>query len=143
MQLRDQRSQAAAYLVQQKESRHLQKQQEIAARVEQARAELERAIPGWSEGTAAKLADFAGRQFGFTPDELDDMHDPRIAKILHAAFQHHETARKQAAANTHLAAQQVQPAAKVPAGAPPRAKADDAAGIDAWMKQRNQEARRR
>ena len=111
--------------------------------MEEGRAELDRAIPGWSTGTAAKLVDFAGNTFGFTPDELDDIHDPRIARVLHAAFQFHETAKKAAAANKHLKAQQVQPAPKVAAGAPPKAKADDRASIDAWMKQRSQQVRGR
>jgi hypothetical protein len=142
-QLKEQRGQAAHYLANARQSRELQTQQDIAMRTEQGRAELERAIPGWSEGTAAKLVDFAGREFGFTPEELDEIRDPRIAKVLYAAFQHRETAKKQAAANRHLAAQQVQPAARVAAGAPPKAKADDRTSIDAWMKQRTQQVRGR
>jgi hypothetical protein len=141
--LKDQRGHAANFLAKSKQERELQKQQETAKRMEDGRAELDRAIPGWSTGTAAKLVDFAGKTFGFTPDELDDIHDPRIARVLHAAFQFHETAKKAAAANKHLKAQQVQPAPKVAAGAPPKAKADDRASIDAWMKQRSQQVRGR
>ena len=139
--LKDQRGHAAAFLARSKNDRDLQKQQDIAKRMEEGRAELDRAIPGWSTGTAAKLVDFAGKQFGFTPDELDDIHDPRIARILHAAFQFHESAAKAAAATKHLKAQQAQPAPKVAAGAPPKAKADDRASIDAWMQQRNKQLR--
>ena len=139
--LEDQRGHAAALLSRSKNERDLQKQQETAKRMEEGRAELDRAIPGWSTGTAAKLVDFAGKTFGFTPDELDDIHDPRIAKVLYAAFQHQETSQKAAAANKHLKAQQVQPAPKVAAGAPPKAKADDRASIDAWMQQRNKQAK--
>ncbi len=137
--LKDQRGQAAAFLAKSKNDRELQKQQETAKRMEEGRAELDRAIPGWSTGTAAKLVDFAGKTFGFTPDELDDIHDPRIARVLYAAFQHQETANKAAAANKHLKAQQVQPAPKVAAGSPPKAKADDRTSIDAWMQQRNKQ----
>ena len=141
--LKDQRGHAAAFLAKSKSDRELQKQQETARRMEQGRAELDRAIPGWSTGTAARLVDFAAEEFGFTPDELDDIHDPRIARVLYAAFQHQETSRKAAAANKHLKAQQVQPAPKVAAGAPPKAKADDRASIDAWMQQRNKQVRGR
>jgi len=140
--LKDQRGHAAATLSRSKQERDLQKQQDSAKRMEEGRAELEQAIPGWSTGTAAKLADFAGKQFGLTPDELDDIHDPRIVRVLYAAFQHQETSQKAAAANKHLKAQQVQPAPKVAAGAPPKAKADDRASIDAWMQQRNKQVGR-
>jgi hypothetical protein len=141
--LRDQHSQALGQLSQLHGQRTFLAQQDIARRMESGRAALAKEIPGWSDDLKARLIGFAAG-YGFSRDELDDLEaDPRVARVLHAAFsgsKNVETARK--VQNT-LAAQQVQPAASVKARGAPPSGLDDRLSADEWMRRRNALARRR
>lgn len=141
--LRDQHSQAIGQLSQLHGQRTFLAQQDNARRMEAGRAALAQEIPGWSEDLKARLIGFAAG-YGFSRDELDDLEaDPRVAKVLHAAFsgsRNAETARK--VQNT-LAAQQVQPAASVKARGAPPAGLDDRLSADEWMRRRNAQTRKR
>jgi hypothetical protein len=141
--LRDQHSQALGQLSQLAGQRTFLAQQDAARRMEAGRAALAQEIPGWSDDLKARLIGFAAG-YGFSRDELDDLEaDPRVAKVLHAAFSGSrsvETARK--VQNT-LAAQQVQPAASVKARGAPPSGLDDRLSPDEWMRRRNAQTRRR
>ena len=118
-------------------------QQEIAKRTEEGRAALTREIPGWNNDLKAKLTDFAA-DFGFSRDEIDDLEaDPRVAKVLHAAFKGSEAVRKAQRAQTHVDAQQAQPAAKVGARSAPPAGLDDRLSTSEWVKRREAQVRKR
>lgn len=54
--------------------------------LERGHAELSRDIPDWSPQVADRLTQFAQSQFGFTPQELDQVTDPRLVKLLHQAW---------------------------------------------------------
>jgi hypothetical protein len=118
-------------------------QQETAKQIEQGRAALASAIPGYSDDLKAKLTGFAAG-FGFSQQELADVEaDPRVVKVLHAAWKASETEKKTAAANKHVRAQQVQPAATVSARAAPPQGLDDRLGKDEWFKRREAQVRKR
>lgn len=117
-------------------------QQETAQRIEQGREALIREI-GWNDDLKARLTGFAA-EYGFSADDLSDLEaDPRVAKVLHAAFEGREVSRKHASASRHVQAQKVEPAATVGAKAAPPSGLDDRLSTDEWMRRRNAQLRRK
>jgi hypothetical protein len=118
-------------------------QQETAKRIEEGRTNLAKDIPGWNDDLKAKLIGFAA-EHGFSQDELSDLEaDPRVAKVLHAAFEGSQAKRKAAATNRHLQAQKVEPAATVGAKAIPPRGLSDKLSTEEWMRRRDEQARKR
>jgi hypothetical protein len=128
-----------------REQRTLQEQQATAKRLEEGKAELERDIPGWSAELAGKLEQFAQKEFGFSQEDLSEIYDPRIVKMLHAAYQWRGHQSKQQKARNHLRAQQAQPAAKASSGGNPvpPGKLDDRLSPEEWMRRRNAQLAKR
>jgi len=66
-------------------------QQEIVGRqafvqaVDHCQAVLAREIEGWSPQAGAELGEFGQQVFGFSADELNQVTDPRMIKVLHLA----------------------------------------------------------
>jgi hypothetical protein len=85
------------------------RQREHAKRVEQGHAALHLHIDGWSPQLASKLAQYAADQ-GITSEELDELSDPRLVKVLHHACLGHEAQQQQSAAERLTKAQAVRPA---------------------------------
>jgi len=140
--LRDQHQQALGQLAQMRGQRNFLAQQDTARRVEAGRAALAKDIPGWSEDLKARLIGFAAG-YGFSRDELDDLEaDPRVARVLHAAFSGSRTAETARKVHNALAAQQVQPAASVKARGAPPAGLDDRLSPDEWVRRRNAQLRK-
>lgn len=118
-------------------------QQETATRIEQGREVLTREVAGWNDELKAKLITFAAG-YGFSRDDLSDLEaDPRVAKVLHAAFTGSEASRKAKTAQSHVAAQAVVPAAKVGTAKAPVSGLDDRLSPDEWMRRRNAQVRKR
>ncbi|MDB5699716.1 MAG: hypothetical protein JWN69_2520 [Alphaproteobacteria bacterium] len=140
--LKDARQQTAHHLGHVRQERAFKEQQESAKRLETGAAELARDLKDWSPQTAAKLLDFGQRHYGFSQDDLDGIDDPRLVKVLHAAFQWEEHQKKQRQAQKHAAAQAVRPAAKV-GGASPKPGLDDRLSADEWLRRRNEQLRKR
>lgn len=104
--------------------------------------ELSRTIEGWSPQVAAKLVDYA-RAFGVTVEELREIADPRLWRILHRAHAGDEAraARDKASQAEKLSA--LRPAVRVSGGsAGPGGVADDMPVRD-WISRRNAMTRRR
>jgi len=113
--------------------------QETDNRIGEGRQVLEREI-GWNDTLKASLTDYA-LGMGLSRDDLSDLEaNPAAAKILHEAWKGSKTSRNTAAANKHLAAQAVQPAAKA-AGATsiPTNKLDDRLSAKEWMRRREKQ----
>lgn len=72
-------------LSQRQQQRQFEEQQELAKRIEHGRAELAREIPGWNDQKARELLDYGAKSFGFQPEELSRITDPRAVKVLHYA----------------------------------------------------------
>lgn len=141
--LRDAHQQALASLSQLGGQRTFLAQQDIARRMEAGRAALAKDIPGWSDALKARLIAFAAG-YGFSRDELDDLEaDPRVARVLHAAFSGSSASEAARKVQNALAAQQVQPAASVKARGAPPSGLDDRLSADEWMRRRNAQARKR
>lgn len=117
--------------------------QEAAARLQESAAVLARDIKGWGPDLAAKLMDFGQKEFGLSREELDEVDDPRLVKVLHAAFQWNEHQSQQKKARANVTAQAVRPAATVAkASAPPKG-VDDRLSAEEWVRRRNEEVRRK
>jgi len=109
--LRDQRAGLAQQLAAKEQQRSEETQRERAKRLQEAEATLAREIKGWGPDLKAKLAEFSEKQ-GFTRAELAGVDDPRVIKILHAAYVGAELLQKQLAAARAAAPQT--PAKPVP-----------------------------
>lgn len=141
--LQRQYQQATGHLANLRGQRQSMAQQDTAKRIEQGRTALATDIPGWSEELKAKLIGFAAG-YGFSRQELDDLEaDPRVAKVLHAAFTGSQATATQKKVQNTLAAQAVQPAAKAASSSAPPAGLNDRLGTDEWMRRRNAQTRKR
>ncbi len=140
--LKDARAQTLGYLGSARQERTIREQQESARRLEEGVAELARDIKDWSPTTAAKLLDFGQQQYGFSREDLDGIDDPRLVKVLHAAFQWEEHQKQQRRAQSHAAAQTTRPAEKV-GGAAPKPGLDDRLSAEEWLRRRNEQLRKR
>lgn len=102
---------------------------------------LRQEIEGWSPEMAAQLVDYA-QAFGVTLDELREVADPRLWKLLHRAWQADEAGEREAAARSLAQAQTVRPAVTVAgAAAGPGGVRDDLATKE-WMRRRNEQMRK-
>lgn len=93
-------------------------------------------IEGWSPALAAQLADYA-RGFGVEAEELGQINDPRLWRILHRAHLGETLARRLAEADRRAARPRVRPAADPgrPGGGAPGL--DDRMDTADWMRRRN------
>ena len=93
-------------------------------------------IEGWSPALAAQLADYA-RGFGVEAEELGQINDPRLWRILHRAHLGETLARRRAEADRRAARPRVRPAADPgrPGGGAPGL--DDRMDTADWMRRRN------
>ena len=117
------------------ETRLAQEAEEAEAVMATGRA-LAREIEGWSPALAADLADYA-RSFGVEADELRQINDPRLWRILHRAHLGETLARRLAEADRRAARPAVRPAADPgrPGGGAPGL--DDRMETAEWMRRRN------
>jgi hypothetical protein len=97
-------------------------------------ATLQREIEGWSPETAAKLVDYA-QAFGVTLEELSQMADPRLWKVLHKAYQADQASQGEAAQR----AQTVRPAVLVSGAAAGGGGVRDELATREWMRRRNEQ----
>ena len=97
----------AQHLAVEGQARALENAQERQKALQAGHAELARDVPGWSPQLAGEMNRFAQAQFGFTPDEVGSVTDPRLVKLLHKAF---SGAADQARAARIRAGQATQPA---------------------------------
>ena len=97
---------------------------------------LAQEIEGWSPALAADLADYA-RSFGVEADELRQINDARLWRILHRAHLGETLARRLAEADRRAARPAVRPAADPgrPGGGAPGL--DDRMETAEWMRRRN------
>ena len=85
-QLADARQEVAAVMERQGWEEALAAQHDHAVRVQDGLDVLSREIEGWSPDLAGKLMDFGQSELGFTPEEMSQVMDPRLIKLLHRAY---------------------------------------------------------
>jgi hypothetical protein len=146
-QLRDARAATAQSLAQRDAGRRAAQEQQLEARLADGHARLAREIPGWGAELQGRLVEF-GVTNGLTRDELENVADPRLVRILHKAYLGEQILNQQRAA----ARQATQPppaqpvttiaARKAPVPVSASSPASDRLSADEWMRRRNAEVAR-
>jgi len=140
VQLKDARAALSAQIEDQQNQTALAEQRTRAALVQEGHQLLAREIPDWGVETQAKLAKAAIEEFGFSPEEISSVTDPRVVRLLHAACEGRRANAQSIAAQRHLNAQAARPASQV--GAYAQAGRDPSRmGIEEWMRHRKNEIR--
>jgi hypothetical protein len=80
---------------------------------------------------------------GFTADELRQVTDPRVIKLLHAAWAGHQLQLKSAAATKAANSEAAKPLPTVSGNTPAEKGLSDKLSVDEWMKRRNAQLKRR
>jgi hypothetical protein len=117
------------------------RQREQAQQAQQCHAILQRDIEGWSPAMAQGLADYAMGQ-GISPQELAQLTDPRLVKILHHAHLGHQALQQRSAAQRLAQAQRVRPAIQV-GGTGGGPKDASRMSTDEWMRHRRGQLRKK
>ena len=94
-------------------------------------------IEGWSPEVAGKLVDYA-QAFGVTMEELREMADPRLWKLLHKAWRADQTSE----AGARATAQSVRPAVSVAGAGVGGGGVRDELATKEWMRRRNDQMAR-
>ncbi|HEX5278938.1 MAG TPA: hypothetical protein VFW28_02555 [Micropepsaceae bacterium] len=141
-QTKESRDKAVLALQRSVAERNSNAQRDSAKRVEEARAALAREFNDWSPELAGKLNQFAV-SLGFTPEEVGQVTDPRIVKLLHAAWAGNQAKVTQAAARKAASVEAAKPLSTVGGASPTRVKAtesgSDRLSTDEWLRRRNTE----
>jgi hypothetical protein len=114
------------------ERRALQAAREAAEAMAATGAKLRQEVEGWSPEVAAKLVEYA-QAFGVTMDELAQMADPRLWKLLHKAWRADQAGQDEAGAQ----ALAIRPAVTVSGGGASTGGVRDELGTKEWMRRRN------
>jgi len=126
-----------AYAVGHHEERgKLQAAREAAEQMAETGRTLQREIDGWSPDVANKLVEYA-QAFGVTLEELSQMADPRLWKVLHRAYQADQASQQEGAAKSAVQAQAVRPAILVSGAAAGSGGVRDELATKEWMARRN------
>ena len=139
-QLKDARGRLAQSVQQKEHQAALEAQQSIARQIEEGRAVLSRDIKDWSPAKAQELNSFAQEEFGFTTQELSQVYDPRLVKLLYLA-----KIGKTAVQKTKSRTPDSVPAKPVSTvkGKAPAGKDMNRMSTEEWMKARNAQLNKR
>jgi len=113
-------------------------QQHVAKLIEEGREVLKREIPNWSEQTQKSVSEYA-ISFGFKPEEVAQVIDPRHVKVLHKAGRLAATVVRPQPRKASSAPPPIQPvgARATPVTDPDKMSADE------WLKWRNSQLKKR
>lgn len=96
--LEEQRNMLAQSISQKEQNLALEKQQEIAKRIEESESVLRRDIKDWSPELESNLQQFAVSKLGFDINDVKSSKaDPRLYKLLHLAYVGNQIIQKQPA----------------------------------------------
>jgi hypothetical protein len=137
LEAKDALGKSLAVLQKQARQKALDAQREDARRIREAHTSLERDLEDWNPETLGRLTEFGTREFGFAPDEIAGVDDPRMLKVLHRAFSGDQALKRQAAFEQAASPADVteNPAVEGALG--------DEQRISDWMRQRNDQVRKR
>jgi len=131
-----------AYAVHHHEERgRLQAAREAAEQMAETGRTLQGEIEGWSPEVAHKLVEYA-QAFGVTIEELSQMADPRLWKLLHKAYRADEVSRSEGSAKSAALAQGVRPAVLISGAAAAGGDVRDELATKDWMSRRNAQTRK-
>lgn len=140
--LKDSRQQIVGQVQQMEQQRAFETQRDTAKRIEEGQAILKRDIPNWSPETAKQVSEFAAKEFGFQPNELNSIIDPRVVKVLHSAMLGAQLVKKQQDNASSKSQPEARPVPKVSGNNAPARRDMNAMPIGDWMKARNDQLRK-
>lgn len=109
--LKEQRDTLAAELDSAQRQAALDAERITATRLQEGLQQLSKDIPGFNGELADKLLSFGAETYGFTQQELGEVQDPRLIRLLHAAYTGAQALKQQKAAARHRQSQATAPAA--------------------------------
>lgn len=116
----------------------------LSKRYDEGQAVLARDIPGWGPELGAKLVDFVEKGFGLTAQELgESLMDPRVIKVIHAAYKAQATAQKAQTVASAAKASAVKPITSVKGAVTPKQGLRDDMPADDWIKARERQLARK
>ena len=133
-QLKDTKQNVINNISQREQQRQTQAEMQKQQMLEQGNATLAKELPGWGKDMAVKIMTFAQTDLGFSPQELQQITDPRIVKALHAAMIGQQVLKKSTGAKPKAA--EAKPVRTVGKGSP-ATKDERRMSTDDWMKARN------
>ena len=101
-QLKDTRVNVVGAIQQREAQHHTQQQQRMATEIEEGNKVLAKELPGWGAELAREILDFANKDLGYPMHELQQITDPRIVKVLHAAMIGNKVLKKQPTTKTQI-----------------------------------------
>lgn len=128
-------------LMQKEHHSRQQAEQELAEQLAHTGQVLASEIDGWSPEVASKLVEYAAA-FGVTLDELREVADPRLWKILHRAHLGDELVKQQETTRRTEQLQAVRPAVQVSGAGAGASGVRDELATREWMRRRNDQALR-
>jgi len=139
-QLQNQRSQIAQTLTAKQQQALAKQQAESERLLAEGRATLAQKIQGWGEAKQQELAKHAQEAYGFKPQELAYVMDPRVVLMMNDAYAFRQA--KQQAVAVKPQAPPPEPVQKVGSSAPV-AKTPDKMSMSEWMDWRNRQVARK
>lgn len=121
-------------------------QEQSAARtkaLEETGRVLAQDIPGFNQQVASEIARFGVEEIGISTEEIPQMTDPRLWKVLHRAMTAEAELAKLKKGQAVQVQQRVKPAATVRANTSPPKALDDRTRTDDWMKARQAQLAKR
>jgi hypothetical protein len=109
--LKDRRETVADELESAKRNAALESERVTASRLQEGLEKLAKDIPGWGAELAGKLVTFGAENYGFSLEELNEVKDPRLVRILHAAYTGSQALKQQREAQRIRQGQNTAPAA--------------------------------
>jgi hypothetical protein len=141
--LKEARADAGRYVETAQQEAALASARESARQAQESMAYLEQNNIALTPDLAGQLIQF-GTQFGYSPQELNQVTDARFIVAMHRLMELEKGAKTSRAVQQGLKAQSVQPAQKVRgANSASPGKLDDRASVDSWMKARQAQAARK
>ena len=135
--LAEAREQLAYAVSHHQERSALQAAREAAEAMAETGRRLSEEIEGWSPEVAGKLVDYA-QAFGVTMEELREMADPRLWKLLHKAWR----ADQASEVGARETARSVRPAVSISGGGGGGSGVRDDLATREWMRRRNEQMAR-
>jgi hypothetical protein len=82
----DSRNQIANTITLKQQQAQAEQQQNLAKIIEEGKQVLAREIPNWNIDTAKALSQYGVEKYGFKQEEMQNVIDPRMVKVLHKAY---------------------------------------------------------
>lgn len=112
-QLKDEKSNLTVSLNEKRNADNANRQQQYQKHVAEQDAILKRDIKDWSPELANKLGRFAAENFGFTAQELSQVADSRMVKMMHLAYLGDQVMKKQTRKVKPEGKEEIKPVTKV------------------------------